>query len=123
MKKEFITGHMALWAFFVAVILGSFAYSYVEGWNYLDSLYFVVVTVTTIGYGDFAPVTDAGKLFTIFYAFFGVATGLYLLGAVGSSMFKQHLAIKITEIKEAAQKKEEAAKQLKKVQKKVSKKH
>jgi hypothetical protein len=44
----------------------------VEGWNLLDSLYFCVITLTTIGYGDFSPKTDPGKLFTIMYAFTGI---------------------------------------------------
>lgn len=52
--------------------LGTWFYSKVEGWRALDSLYFTVITLTTVGYGDFSPKTDAGKLFTIFYIFVGI---------------------------------------------------
>jgi len=57
--------------FFLA--LGTVAYRYIEGWSWLDSLYFSVITLTTIGYGDFSPQTDLGKLFTMAYIIIGVA--------------------------------------------------
>jgi voltage-gated potassium channel Kch len=38
----------------------------------LDSLYFSVITLTTIGYGDFSPESTPGKVFTIFYIFIGL---------------------------------------------------
>ena len=43
-----------------------------EGWQYDDSLYWAVVTITTVGFGDFYPETSGGKVFTIFFAIFGV---------------------------------------------------
>ncbi|MBT7073165.1 MAG: two pore domain potassium channel family protein [Anaerolineae bacterium] len=52
--------------------LGTWFYARVEGWNILDSLYFSVITLTTVGYGDFAPQTPAGKLFTILYILIGL---------------------------------------------------
>jgi voltage-gated potassium channel Kch len=52
---------------------GSVFYHLVEGLSYVDSLYFTAVTLTTVGYGDFAPQTDAGKIFTSIYAFLGIA--------------------------------------------------
>ena len=59
-------------------------YHLVEKWRYLDALYFSAYTMTTVGYGDFVPKTDLGKIFTIFYMFAGVAIALYGLSLVAS---------------------------------------
>ena len=64
------------------LLLGSIVYHFVEGWSWVDSLYFSVITLTTIGYGDFSPVTDAGKIFTIFYIFIGLGMILTFINAV-----------------------------------------
>jgi len=65
-----------LGASIVILFGGALFYHLIEGWNYLDSLYFSAITLTTIGYGDFAPKTDAGKIFTIMYI--GIGVGLIL---------------------------------------------
>ncbi|MCP4138765.1 MAG: two pore domain potassium channel family protein [Chloroflexi bacterium] len=52
--------------------LGTWFYARVEGWGVLDSLYFSVITLTTVGYGDFSPQTPAGKIFTIIYIMVGL---------------------------------------------------
>ena len=51
---------------------GTIFYSLVEGWDPLDSLYFSVTTLATVGYGDLAPATAIGKIFTIFFVLAGV---------------------------------------------------
>jgi voltage-gated potassium channel Kch len=51
-------------------------YRWQEGWGWIDATYFSVVTIATVGYGDFTPKTDAGKIFTIFYIFGGI--GLFV---------------------------------------------
>lgn len=51
---------------------GTVVYHYVEHFKWLDSYYFSVVTLATVGYGDFVPHTNFGKLFTTFYIFIGV---------------------------------------------------
>ena len=64
---------------------GSTFYYYTEKWRFLDSMYFAAATMTTVGYGDFSPHTDAGKLFTIFYLFTSVGIVIY-----GLSLFTGH---------------------------------
>ncbi|MCH2655180.1 MAG: potassium channel family protein [Flavobacteriales bacterium] len=55
------------------IVLGTIVYHYIEGWSWLDTLYFSLITLTTIGYGDFSPQTDLGKIFTLLYIVIGVA--------------------------------------------------
>ena len=56
----------------LVLISGMLFYHSVEGWTWLDSLYFSVITLTTVGYGDFSPQTDGGKVFTMIYIFVGL---------------------------------------------------
>ncbi len=51
---------------------GTLFYHDIEGWGWLDSLYFSVVTITTVGYGDLSPHTPIGKIFTMLYLFVGI---------------------------------------------------
>lgn len=70
--------------FFVIILLfsGTVFYTQVEHWRVLDSLYFSVTTLTTIGFGDFSPKTDIGKIFTIFYIFIGIGAILGFINLV-----------------------------------------
>ena len=64
--------YVALFA--VAIIgVGVAFYQWVEKLSFVDALYFSVITLTTVGYGDITPQTDAGKLFTVVYVLFGIA--------------------------------------------------
>ena len=56
----------------IMIILGAALYHWLEGWDWVDSLYFVVITLTTIGYGDFSPTTPLTKIITIFYGLNGI---------------------------------------------------
>lgn len=66
----------------ILVIVTAAVFHWLEGWGWLDSLYFVVITFTTIGYGDFAPTTALTKLITIFVALNGVAVLLMLFDEI-----------------------------------------
>jgi voltage-gated potassium channel len=66
----------------VVLAVGVVFYHVVEKFRWIDSLYFSVVTLTTVGYGDFTPKTDIGKLFTIFYLLIGIAIIASLLNTL-----------------------------------------
>lgn len=79
--------------FLVVVLLasGSLFYWRFEGWNFLDSLYFSVITLTTVGYGDFSPQTTAGKVFTIVYVLIGLGILVSFLSAVAGHAVQARL--------------------------------
>lgn len=56
----------------LSIATGTLVYSVVEHMRVIDALYMSVVTLATVGYGDYTPHTDFGKLFTIFYVLIGV---------------------------------------------------
>jgi hypothetical protein len=64
------------------LLAGTLVYHWLEGWNYLDSLYFCVVSLATVGYGDYTPSTPIAKLFTIFYVINGIAILLALFDRI-----------------------------------------
>ena len=64
------------------LILGTLVYHWLEGWSYLDALYFCVISLATIGYGDLTPTTPEAKIFTIIYVINGIAILLALFDRV-----------------------------------------
>jgi voltage-gated potassium channel len=64
------------------IVIDAALYHWLEGWGWLDSIYFVVITLTTIGYGDFSPTTPLTKLITIFFGLNGVIMLLMLFDVV-----------------------------------------
>ncbi len=72
------------------ILLGAMLYHKVEGWNWLDSLYFTVITLTTIGYGDFAPKTPVGRVFTMLYVFIGLGVLAMFISAVAEQSVSEH---------------------------------
>ena len=73
----------------VTLVAGTLFYWEIEGWSLLDAFYFSSITLTTVGYGDLAPETVAGKLFTVFYIFTGIGLIVAFLNAVARTAVEQ----------------------------------
>ena len=73
----------------IVLATGTIFYHFVEDWGWLDSLYFCTVTLTTIGYGDLVPETNAGKIFTVVYVVLGVGMFATFITAFARAPFLQ----------------------------------
>jgi len=71
-------------AIFSILIIAFFGYIIIEGFSPLKSLYLMVITFSTIGYGDVVPVTQAGRIFTICIILSAFTVGLYAVGKISA---------------------------------------
>jgi voltage-gated potassium channel len=82
------------------LLFGAWAYHWLEGWSYLDGLYFCVVSLATVGYGDLTPTTPLARAFTILYIINGVAILLALFDRIRvvrgrrAEAWREHLGTK-----------------------------
>ncbi|XEU95111.1 hypothetical protein FSHL1_000395 [Fusarium sambucinum] len=59
-----------------------------QGWDYFDGFYFCFVTLTTIGYGDVTPASNAGKSFFVFWSLLALPTMTVLISNAGDTIIK-----------------------------------
>jgi voltage-gated potassium channel len=99
----------------------------VEGWNYLDAAYYTTVTIATVGYGDYHPVTPLGKIGAMLLIFSGVSLALYVithLGAIRERTIDPHIQRRLEVLRNltALQTGNVESSQLKKIKEKITSK-
>ena len=52
--------------------VGVLFYSQVERYDFVTCVYFIMVTISTVGYGDLTPTTDGSRVFTVLYLIVGI---------------------------------------------------
>jgi hypothetical protein len=80
---------MLLVIFVAILIFGTIGFMAIEDRSLTDALYFIIVTIATVGYGDVHPVTPLGKLFTIILIILGVGTFLGVIANVTEMMLSK----------------------------------
>ena len=61
--------------FVVLVVVGTVGYELIEGWSRADSFYMTIITITAVGYHEVHPLSETGRIFTVFMLVGGL-TGL-----------------------------------------------
>jgi potassium channel subfamily K len=78
---------IALWLI-GALIFWETEKNYQPGWGYFDSFYLCFVSLTTIGYGDRTPISNAGKSFFVFWSLLALPTMTVLISNAEDTVVK-----------------------------------
>lgn len=70
------------------LVSGTLFYSAHEGWSIIDSVYFCVMTMSTVGYGDLTPTTDISKVFTVIFSVVSIGIFVGLVSKLASAMYR-----------------------------------
>lgn len=73
-------------ASFLAIFVtnvGILGYMYIEGYRFVDALYMTFITITTVGFGEIAPLSSEGKIFTIVLICFSLGIIGYSISTFG----------------------------------------
>lgn len=74
--------------FTMMLLIGTLGYHRLESWPLMDGLYMTVITMTTIGYGEIGPLSQAGRVFTIFLGLASVGIGGYAISTIAAFMME-----------------------------------
>ena len=74
---------LGFWTMFSTI-----GYMIIEKWNFIDSLYMALLTLSTVGFSEVQPMSNAGKLFTSFVIVVGLATTIYTFTRLGQLVFE-----------------------------------
>ncbi len=87
-------------SFIVYLLVGAAMYSHIEGWKFLDAIYWADFTCLTVGIGDYSPKTHLGRGLLFPYAIGGIVSLGLVVGSIRSMVLdrgKKKLHARMTE--------------------------
>ncbi|KAK3831350.1 MAG: hypothetical protein JOS17DRAFT_141486 [Linnemannia elongata] len=79
-KQRMLIAQAMAFCFYLAI--GALIFIWIEDWTFLEALFFVMITITTIGFGDTVPKTAGGRIFVVFYAAGGIVLFAMAVNAI-----------------------------------------
>jgi voltage-gated potassium channel len=82
---------VALGALATLTLTGTLGFWWIEDLSFLDALYMAVITLSTVGYQEVAPITQAGRIYTVIFILVGVGTAFYAVVTLAAFLLEGRL--------------------------------
>ncbi len=76
----------ALLLIVLVIMIGTVGYMIIEGYSFIDSLYMTVITITTVGFQEIHPLSDSGKIFTMFLIISSMGAFFYSVSIITTTI-------------------------------------
>ena len=77
----------------IIIAIGTAGYMLIEGWNFLDAFFMVIITISTVGYTEVHPLSDVGRIFTSVLIVVGVGTMLFGFGVFAETLAENSFGV------------------------------
>lgn len=67
---------------FLLIFIGTVGYVVIDNYNLFDAFYMTIITIATVGYGEVAPLSSEGKMFTVFLIITSFGTFAYAVSSI-----------------------------------------
>lgn len=72
----------------IPITIGVAGYMFIENARFIDSLFMTIITVATVGYGEVVPLSDAGRLFTVFLIITNLGIFAYAISLISGYLIE-----------------------------------
>lgn len=83
--------YLLVGALIFVFLVGVVGYVQLEDWTVIDALYMTAITLTTVGFSEVKPLSEGGRIFTIFLMFIGIGTVAYGFSILGQYVLTMSL--------------------------------
>lgn len=104
--RPFIKIYLSFLGFFVVLLSGTVGYMAIEGYGFLNALYMTVITLSTVGFHEVHPLSEAGQIFTIILIIVNIGTFTYFITQISQYFLDGEFSrtFKLLNMKEQIQK-------------------
>ncbi len=80
---------LAIFFLLFFLVTGTAGYHILEGYTFIDAFYMTVITISTVGYGEINPLSESGRIFTVFLILSGVGSIAFAASAFTEMVIEQ----------------------------------
>jgi voltage-gated potassium channel len=74
------------------IVIGIIGFMMIDDFSFVNAMYMTVITMSTVGFREAQPLSDAGKLFTSFLILGSLGVLTYFITSITQSLFKRQMS-------------------------------